>query len=149
MIKLGSLCSFRARKRKLAYVRPRKRVRRRRHIGDDVPSTVPEQPGPLPVATLRNRGARYWAGDWLAERWAWLRPRSIPLVVAFLGMIGMLASMRYLSSPKGWSTAVIQLDGPAKTGPVEITVSPPNASVRVDTHVPRAYEIAHTAFGLR
>lgn len=51
----------------------------------------------LPVARLVQRGQH---GDqlqgWLAQRWAWVGPRMIPLVFAFLGCVGMLNARRYL-----------------------------------------------------
>ena len=57
-------------------------------------------PAELPVATLRPRelGPQLLldAREWVAAKWAWLRPRSIPVAVAFAGMLGVLASASYL-----------------------------------------------------
>lgn len=59
-----------------------------------------QPPAELPVATLRPRdsGAQLVldARGWLAARWQWLRPRAIPVVVAFAGMICVLVSASYL-----------------------------------------------------
>ena len=35
---------------------------------------------------------------WLAARAAWLRPRAIPMIVASLGMLAVLASASYLGN---------------------------------------------------
>ncbi|HVK83705.1 MAG TPA: hypothetical protein VM513_06340 [Kofleriaceae bacterium] len=57
----------------------------------------------LPQATVR-RAPPDWgdllAGDflrWSITRWQWLRPRMVPVVVAFIGMLGMLEAVDYLS----------------------------------------------------
>ena len=58
-------------------------------------------PGELPVATvvLREPGARVAADTrrWAAKRWSWLRPRTLPLLVAMAGLFCVVASGRYLS----------------------------------------------------
>lgn len=58
----------------------------------------------FPVATVRPResGARvqYAIGAltrWLVARWSWFKPRSIPVVVATLGMVGIVALSDYLA----------------------------------------------------
>lgn len=59
-----------------------------------------QPPADLPVATLRPRetGAQLLLDvrGWLLSKWRWLRPRSIPVAVAFAGMLGVLASANYL-----------------------------------------------------
>lgn len=61
-------------------------------------------PAALPTATLRSRASearhRVIAADlhgWLANRWCWVRPRTVPLLVAFVGMIAVLGATKYLS----------------------------------------------------
>lgn len=62
-------------------------------------------PVALPVATLRP-GAwqarhRVLGGHvqrWLAMQWAWLRPRTLPMIVALAGMFAVLGATRYLSA---------------------------------------------------
>ncbi len=59
-----------------------------------------QPPAELPVATLRPRdtGSQLLLDvrGWFAARWRWLRPRTIPVTVAFAGMLGVLASASYL-----------------------------------------------------
>ena len=59
----------------------------------------------LPTATLRPSASqarhRVIAGDlhrWLAGRWSWLRPRTVPLLAAFAGMVAILGATKYLST---------------------------------------------------
>jgi len=59
-----------------------------------------QPPSELPVARLHERGrlpalARA-LGAWFATRWTWLRPRTVPVVVAFIGMCAVLVSAHYL-----------------------------------------------------
>jgi hypothetical protein len=61
-------------------------------------------PVEFPVATLRPREARARVialladlQHWLAARWAWFRPRTVPCAVAGLGMFAVIASADYLA----------------------------------------------------
>ncbi len=61
-------------------------------------------PREFPVATILPRDpkshAAVWLGDlrrWLVARWSWLRPRTVPVAVAAIGMLLVLASADYLS----------------------------------------------------
>jgi hypothetical protein len=67
-------------------------------------------PGPaeFPVATVRPRDTRTWAGvalgdlrRWVFARWTWLRPRCVPVIVAALGATLVIASAEYLSHAHG------------------------------------------------
>jgi len=60
-------------------------------------------PAALPTATLRptpsqprHRVAGLHVLHWLASALRWARPRTVPLVVAFVGMIAVLGAHRYL-----------------------------------------------------
>lgn len=62
-------------------------------------------PAELPTATLlsdshqaRHRVIGGHLKHWLIDRWVWLRPRSVPMFVAFLGMIAVIGSTNYLST---------------------------------------------------
>ena len=64
-------------------------------------------PAELPSATVRPRDSRAYmtalAGAlqrWLAARWQWLRPRTLPCAIAALGMIAVLAAADYLAHYK-------------------------------------------------
>ena len=86
------------RKRTLAYTRRR---RRRIKTHASAPQRVHHQavifdrePAELPVATLRPREASQRARvlvdhlrHWLAARWMWLRPRTVPVVAAAVGTL--------------------------------------------------------------
>jgi hypothetical protein len=61
-------------------------------------------PSEFPIATMRAREVRArvtaLVADlqrWLATRWQWLRPRTVPCAVACLGMIAILAFSDYLA----------------------------------------------------
>jgi hypothetical protein len=62
-------------------------------------------PAELPTAMLlsgashaRHRVIGGHLRHWLDDRWAWLRPRTVPMIVAFVGMLAVLGSTKYLSS---------------------------------------------------
>ncbi|HEX7836885.1 MAG TPA: hypothetical protein VF469_05450 [Kofleriaceae bacterium] len=62
-------------------------------------------PAELPTAMLlpgashaRHRVIGGRLRHWLDDRWAWLRPRTVPLIVALVGMIAVLGSTKYLST---------------------------------------------------
>ncbi len=61
----------------------------------------------FPVATLRSRDpkikARVFVGDlrrWLLSTLTWIRPRTVPFMVAALGLVAILASADYLQHVK-------------------------------------------------
>lgn len=89
--------------------RLRRRITRRRFAA--APAEVPvdneimlfDQGRELPVATVRRAPRSklaMLAGDlsrWVATRWDWFRPRTVPVLVAFAGMLAMLQAVSYLS----------------------------------------------------
>jgi hypothetical protein len=122
--KIGSFAAQPRARRKPVYT-CRSTKKRRLPIG-----SIPQ--AQLPTATLAGRGARYEFGSWVRDKLAWVKPRTIPLVVAFVGLIAGLAAVQHLSSPEGWSTAVIQLDQAPRSS-IEVRVGPPGATVHVDS----------------
>ncbi len=64
----------------------------------------------LPVATVRRppgSTVEVMTSDfrrWLAARWQWFKPRTIPVTVAFVGMLGVLQAVSYLSTPPAEAT---------------------------------------------
>ena len=76
-----------------------------------------DQKAELPVATARRAPGS--AVDsvtsdlrhWLAARWQWFRPRTIPVTVAFAGMLGVLHAVSYLSTPPPHSVASGAMSG--------------------------------------
>jgi hypothetical protein len=62
-------------------------------------------PAELPTATLvptaahdRHRAIGGRIRQWFDDRWTWIRPRTVPLIAAFAGMIAVLGTTKYLSS---------------------------------------------------
>ena len=62
-------------------------------------------PAELPTATLlpsssvaRRRAIGGHLRHWLGDRWTWLRPRTVPMIAAFIGMLAVLGSTKYLST---------------------------------------------------
>lgn len=114
MIGPGCLPRPRApRKRTLAYTRtPRARSRKTKEVARAVGQVNHEivlfdhGPAEFPVARVMPRDtpsrAVVMLDDlqlWLAARWSWFRPRTIPVLVAAFGMLFVLMSADYLSHP--------------------------------------------------
>jgi hypothetical protein len=62
-------------------------------------------PAELPTATLlptathdRHRAIGGRIRQWFDDRWTWIRPRTVPLIAAFAGMVAVLGTTRYLST---------------------------------------------------
>lgn len=106
-----------------------------------------QPPAELPVATLRPQetGARLLLDvrGWLASKWRWLRPRSIPVAVAFVGMLAVLTSASYLRElatqpPEQLPSQVLmtwRAGGPIAKLPVQ-TAAPAAAPTYVDPYPP-------------
>ena len=105
----------RLRKRRTLPYTPR-RARRKpvarivRAMNDQI--VIFDRPAELPVATLVPRERRAQAAalvgalrNWLAARWAWLRPRTVPVLVATAGMFAVLLSADYLAHGHGHAIA--------------------------------------------
>jgi hypothetical protein len=102
----AAMMGWRRRRRTLPYT-PR-RARRKfvvsapRRMNDQ--EVIFDQRGELPVATLvpHERRTQVIAElgalrSWLAARWSWLRPRTVPVLVATAGMFAVLMSADYLA----------------------------------------------------
>ena len=59
-----------------------------------------QPPAELPVATMvpKDRGTQIAADlrAWLVARWTWFRPRTIPMIVAFIGMLAVIGAATWL-----------------------------------------------------
>lgn len=98
----------RARRRTLAYTRPRRRRGKRAAAAatcvHDEEVLFDRGPADLPIATLvphdpgaRARALAFGLRGWLAARWGWLRPRLVPVVAAAVGTLMVIASAEYLA----------------------------------------------------
>lgn len=120
-----------------AYTRKRRRVNTeaaRTRSPVDTEDMLFDRGMELPQATIR-RAPRAWgdilAGDfkrWVLSRWSWLRPRTVPVVVAFVGMLGMLQAVEYLSSAGDAPAAIA---GDAATPYVDGEPAPAGHQVRL------------------
>jgi hypothetical protein len=99
----GSLPRWRPlqRKRTLAYTRVRRTKRRPRPAQPrevrHAEIVIFDRGHELPKATLIDNTALGALRAWLLERWQWLSPRAVPVIVATIGMILILLSADYLA----------------------------------------------------
>lgn len=89
------------RKRTFSYMR-RQRIRRRAIAARTREVRHPEivifdRGHDLPRATLIDHAPMARLRAWLFERWTWLSPRAVPVLVAAAGMIFVLISADYLA----------------------------------------------------
>lgn len=92
---------------------------RRKPVSHEAPAAVEvalfaSSVAALPVATLMPRRGdgrpaviRGALGRWTEARWRWLRPRAIPLLVAFMGLVGVLNARSYLIALARYGTPSI------------------------------------------
>lgn len=105
--------------RTCTYTRPRRRVlaRAARPVNHEV--MLFDAPRELPVATVRRAPAPVVArlagafAAWLEARWHWLRPRSIPVLVAALGMVAVINAVNYLGRAHAVAAQVSLTDAPS------------------------------------
>jgi hypothetical protein len=135
----------RQRRPTLAYTRKRRCVRAIHDARS--PSAVnndamlfDQRPTELPVATLRSHSWRATiASDfrrWTNARWRWLAPRTVPVLVAMIGMVALLASAHYLSNlamqpPERVENAPVVVDSD-QLAAIKINVGPPGAIIYID-----------------
>lgn len=111
MISPGFICArprSLLKRRTLSYTRARRERAPRtgaRRARVDNGGMLFDQARELPIATVlrapRTGMARTIGGlsQWLGEHWAWLRPRTVPVLVALVGMFAVLNAVNYLSRP--------------------------------------------------
>jgi hypothetical protein len=125
-------------RRTLPYTRRRRPRRFVWRYSEDMIFDQP--PGELPIATVRPRASRarikVIAGDlerWFGARWSWFRPRTVPVIVAFVGMLAVIGAGRYLSrlaqQRPDRLAAPLVTDHVAHSRFVEITTTPPAATM--------------------
>src|SRR3954467_8961965 len=92
-----------------SYKRPRrskprrKEARRIEHANTEIVA-FDHGPAEFPVATIRPRDGGSLAvallgalQRWFAARWTWFQPRAAPMIVAALGMVGVIWTADYLA----------------------------------------------------
>jgi hypothetical protein len=99
-------------KRTLAYTRVRRRRAKPRartapRVQNDHTVIFHTGPTEFPIATVVPHDSASFArvatadlGRWFTTKWTWLRPRTVPVVVAALGLVAVLASADYLRHVK-------------------------------------------------
>lgn len=98
-------------KRTLSYTRKRRTARKRQKARTEFTprvhhdQTVIFHTGPteFPVATVVPHDSASFAraatadlGRWFVAKWSWFRPRTVPMLVAALGFLAVIASADYL-----------------------------------------------------
>jgi hypothetical protein len=99
-------------KRTLSYTRKRRTARGRRQkartetkprVHHDHTVIFHTGPSEFPVATVVPHDSASFArvatadlGRWFVAKWSWFRPRTVPVLVAALGFLAVLASANYL-----------------------------------------------------
>jgi hypothetical protein len=135
-----------ARRGLVSYASPYLRRRARRVPAATTTAAAPGPRGPapqrkwfsdrrakLPVATLLPRqdarGSRVWTGwahRWVSQRWRWVQPRLIPLIAAFVGLVGVLNARRYLLElARGPAVVCVELAGASAEHPAPRRATPP------------------------
>ena len=94
------------RRRTLPYTQRPGRPRKERANGSHTRDTglvLFDSPRELPIATVvvepRTLTELLSGGIalWFSDRWRWLRPRTIPLTVALVGLLGVVRAVDYLT----------------------------------------------------
>ena len=157
MIRVGWLPSLArpvSRRRTLAYTKRRRRSPRREraastNVVNDEDMIFDQPPAELPVATLlpRDKKSRLRASmfAWLSTKWQWFKPRTVPMIVAFVGMLAVIGSANYLRNYA--RRAPEQLSATIKSQPqwtLHVTVDAPRS---VQVPQPAAKPIEHECCG--
>jgi hypothetical protein len=89
-----------SRRKRSPAISPRPKAAAPEILVNDEDMIFDQPPVALPVATMvpKDRGARLAADlrSWFAARWHWFRPRTIPMVVAFVGMLAVIGAATWL-----------------------------------------------------
>jgi len=90
---------YTGRRRSRVISSPRKAAESREIVNDET-MIFDQPPAELPVATMvpKDRGTQLAADlrAWFAARWHWFKPRTIPMIVAFVGMLAVIGAATYL-----------------------------------------------------
>jgi hypothetical protein len=102
-------------KRTLSYTRKRRSLRKRQkartaftpRVHHDQTVIFHTGPTEFPIATVVPHDSASFAraatadlGRWFVAKWSWFRPRAVPMLVAALGFLAVIASADYLRHVK-------------------------------------------------
>jgi hypothetical protein len=124
------------RKRTLPYRRVvRRRVRNVAPVAsrvNDETMLFDQPPAELPVAVVMSKSRKTQVvtgiSAWLVARWRWFRPRTVPMIVACVGLFAVVAFANYLKTYGRDEAGPERLTPPPVFEPVaEQQVTPPPA----------------------
>jgi hypothetical protein len=88
------------RRRLVRAISPRPKAAATPGMVNDEVMLFDQPPAELPVATMlpKDRGTQFATElrAWFAARWQWFKPRTIPMIVAFVGMLAVIGAATYL-----------------------------------------------------
>jgi hypothetical protein len=72
---------------------------------------------PQAIVIPREGSARFTADTrrWASARWSWLRPRTLPMLVAFTGLVAIVASGRYLANMTAKPAQMVAIEHTVET----------------------------------
>jgi hypothetical protein len=151
MIRVGWLPTLSrpvSRRRTLPYTKRRRVKAARRPVAVNNEDMIFDQPpAELPVATLVPRdGKTQLRADlhaWFAAKWQWFKPRTIPMIVAFVGMLAVIGSANWLRNyarraperlvvstpPPADSNIAVDEEPPPAPAQIVVEVGPPGATI--------------------
>ena len=87
-------------RRRVRVISSRPKAAAPTNLVNDEDMLFDQPPAKLPVATMvpKDRSTQFAADlrAWFAARWQWFRPRTIPMIVAFVGMLAVMGAATYL-----------------------------------------------------
>ncbi|HET7503554.1 MAG TPA: hypothetical protein VFK02_21175 [Kofleriaceae bacterium] len=96
-------------------------------------------PAELPIATVvpgacdaRHRVISGRIVHWLVSRWAWFRPRTVPMIAAFVGMLAVLGATKYLSAYARGDIGAVQMIRADKHAPHSLVYGPVHGGISPD-----------------
>jgi hypothetical protein len=136
-------------RRRRSAISPRVTAAKPAAVADNEDMIFDQPPAELPVATLVPRdGKTRMRADfyaWVAAKWNWFKPRTVPMLVAAAGMFAVIGSANWLRNyarraperlvatqqPVNDALVIGELPDP-EPAKIVIEVGPPNAVITLD-----------------